>query len=92
MVEDIEVTSPIDRDELLTLLHHSGRSDAQRITARMPAAMFDELLQPEAPPDGVSITFRDPRTAEVEAPMSHFVIAVSFAATFALGVVVLVLL
>lgn len=88
-----EVTERIEREELLTLLDHSSRGDAQRITARIPKTTLDELLQPEQPPgDYMAITFREPRIEEAKAPMQHFVIAVSFAATLALGVVVLVLL
>ncbi len=97
-MRDHEITTPIEREELLGLL----ANDRQRITAVIPRAQLVELLGCEQPPE-LTITFHearsDPRWRRIAArilerfgvlrPPRILVISASCAATLLVAFLVL---
>ncbi|HSD91337.1 MAG TPA: hypothetical protein VLB44_27625 [Kofleriaceae bacterium] len=86
-------TSPMPRDELIGLLTDASDVDHDRITAEIPLVCLDELLAPEASPQGTAPALVLPTDAEVRSYpwLSHHIVLASFTVTVALGLLLFLL-
>jgi hypothetical protein len=72
---DPEMTSEIDRDELVGLIETTSALERQRITAEIPTATLHDLL---------SIVEHE-QPAEESPPRNHVVVAISAVVTLGVG-------